>query len=300
MNITITGGTGFVGKYLNAYFISNTNHYLNNVKVRFGDILNFNNDDCIIHLAGIAHDTNNKIDDYVYYNVNTRLTMQIFDEFLVSRAKIFIWISSVKAVSDKLNCILTEEYMPNPKSHYGMSKLLSENYIINKQIPNDKRVYILRPCMIHGPGNKGNLSLLYKIVNLGLPWPLGSFENKRSFCSIDNLCFIINELLYNINIKSGIYNIADDNPISTNELIKLISQFKKKSNLTLNIPKSVIYILAKFCDIFKLPLNSHRLQKLTENYIVSNKKIKDAINKPLPFSTEEGLTKTINSFNNNA
>ena len=41
--------------------------------------------------------------------------------------------------------------------------------------------------MIHGPGNKGNLNLLYSLVSKGLPWPLGSFENKRSYCSIDNL-----------------------------------------------------------------------------------------------------------------
>ena len=50
-----------------------------------------------------------------------------------------------------------------------------------------KKVYILRPCMIHGPGNKGNLNLLYGVVSKGMPWPLGAFENRRSFTSIGNL-----------------------------------------------------------------------------------------------------------------
>lgn len=50
-------------------------------------------------------------------------------------------------------------------THYGKSKLLAEQYILSKTIPNGKRVYILRPCMIHGTGNKGNLNLLYKIVS---------------------------------------------------------------------------------------------------------------------------------------
>ena len=69
-----------------------------------------------------------------------------------------------------------------PSNYFGQSKLLAEEYILSKEIPNDKHVYILRPCMIHGPGNKGNLNLLYKIVSKNIPWPLGAFENKRSFC----------------------------------------------------------------------------------------------------------------------
>ena len=151
--------------------------------------------------------------------------------------------------------------------------------------------------MIHGPGNKGNLNLLYKIVSKGLPWPLGSFENKRSFCSVDNLCFVIKELIENDHIPSGIYNLADDYPISTNELIKLISENQFKKTLIWNTPKFLIITLSKLGDLLKLPLNSERLKKLTETYIVSNKKIKEAIKKDLPVTARDGLMKTLNSFN---
>src|SRR5690606_40901886 len=64
-------------------------------------------------------------------------------------------------------------------------KLMAEEYILSKPLPDNKRVYIIRPCMIHGPGNQGNLNLLYKVVEKGIPWPLAAFENKRSFLSID-------------------------------------------------------------------------------------------------------------------
>jgi nucleoside-diphosphate-sugar epimerase len=194
---------------------------------------------------------------------------------------------------------LTEEYIPNPITHYGKSKLIAEQYILSKELPEGKRVYILRPCMIHGPGNKGNLNLLYKIVSKGFPWPLGAFENKRSFCSIDNLCFIINELISNDAIPSGVYNIADDEPIATNELIKLISESQGKQYQILNIPVFIIKFISKVGDLFNFPLNSERLNKLTETYIVSNGKIKKAINKPLPLSAKEGLMKTLNSFYTN-
>ena len=96
-------------------------------------------------------------------------------------------LSSVKAVADNLVGVLSEDRKPSPKTHYGKSKLYAERYILSKKIPNNKRIYILRPCMIHGPNNKGNLNLLYNLVSKKIPWVLGSFQNKRSYCSVDNL-----------------------------------------------------------------------------------------------------------------
>ena len=152
--------------------------------------------------------------------------------------------------------------------------------------------------MIHGPNNKGNLNLLYKIVKKGIPWPLGNFNNQRSFCSIDNLNFIVKEIVNNRNIKSGIYNISDDETISTNDLIKLISFSLNKKNLILNIYPKFIKLIAVIGDVINLPLNSERLKKLTESYVVSNKKIKNAIGvNNMPIKSKEGLIKTINSFN---
>jgi nucleoside-diphosphate-sugar epimerase len=291
-NIFITGPKGFVGKYVIEYFKSNYQFTIFNKNESI-----LIQSDIVVHLAGKAHDLKNFSNSDEYYIVNTDLTKKIFDEFLLSDAKVFITLSSVKAVADTLESELTEEYLPKPITHYGKSKLLAEEYILSKTIPQGKRFYILRPCMIHGPGNKGNLNLLYKIVSKGFPWPLGAFDNKRSFCSIDNLCFIINELIQNENIPSGIYNVADDEPIATNDLIKLIAVSQKKKYHIWNVPKIIIKLLSKLGDFLSLPLNSERLNKLTETYLVSNSKIIKAINKPLPLSSKEGLMKTLNSFN---
>lgn len=152
--------------------------------------------------------------------------------------------------------------------------------------------------MIHGPGNKGNLNLLYKLVSKGIPWPLGSFDNKRSFCSIDNLMFIIKELIDREDIPSGIYNVADDDPLSTNEVIRLIADSNGQRIRIFKFRKSIILLLARLGDILKLPLNTGRLQKLTESYMVSNEKIKRVLGKPLPVSSKEGIMKTFVSFSN--
>lgn len=290
-SIGITGASGFVGKNIIKYFKSK---YLIYSYPKGGIPLVKQN--IVLHFAGKAHDTKNISNPEEYYVVNTEYTKVVFNSFLKSESDVFVFLSSVKAVSDNSDFDLSEDHVPNPISHYGKSKLLAEQYILSKNVPENKRVFILRACMIHGPQNKGNLNLLFKMVNKGFPWPLGAFSNKRSFCSIDNLCFVIQELIENENIPSGIYNVADDDPISTNELIELISFCHGKSTIIWNIHPVVIKIISLAGDIFKLPLNSKSLNKLIENYVVSNKKILDSINKPLPTKVKEGLIKTLNSF----
>ena len=297
--VTITGSNGFVGRNLTSYLI---HHQIKVDVINRSDLYNLNPTllkgvKSIIHLAGKAHDLKNISNSNEYYQVNTKLSQNIFDAFLASEAKVFITLSSVKAVSDVVDGELSEKVIPSPITHYGKSKFLAEQYIFSKEIPEGKRVYILRPCMIHGPGNKGNLNLLYKFVSKGWPWPLGDFENRRSFCSIDNLLFVFKELIERDDIPSGIYNIADDEPLSTNKLIQMMSKSQGRSAKIWNISNSLISTVAKIGDKLYLPLNTERLQKLTNSYVVCNVKLVKSLGKPLPVSSREGLMKTFNSFN---
>ena len=291
MRLFITGSSGFIGtSFLKTFEQHNFKIWRKNERIRF------NGAEFIIHLAGKAHDLKNTSSSQEYYEVNTELTKQVYDAFLTSDAKVFITLSSVKAVADQIEGELTEQHHPNPITHYGKSKLLAEQYIFSREIPEGKRVYVLRPCMIHGTGNKGNLNLLYKIVSKNIPWPLGAFENKRSFCSIDNLMFIFSELIERDDIRSGIYNVADDEPLSTNELIGLIAQAQNRNPKIWNFSKKFTEWVASLGNKLHLPLNTERLQKLTSSYVVSNAKINAAIGKPLPVSSREGLLKTFESF----
>jgi nucleoside-diphosphate-sugar epimerase len=289
--IFLTGSTGFVGTSFIKYFQSEV------VKVSSrSNETYFEDAKIIVHLAGKAHDLKKASNADEYYQVNTELTKEVFDAFLASNAEVFITLSSVKSVADEVDGELTEQNHPNPITHYGKSKLLAEQYILSKEIPEGKRVYILRPCMIHGPGNRGNLNLLYNFVSKGIPWPLGAFENKRSFCSIDNLMFIIKELIEREDIPSGVYNVADDIALSTNEVISILAESQNRKANIWKVYKGLIQSLVKIGDVLRLPLTTERLQKLTESYVVSNQKIKTAIGKPLPISSREGLLKTFKSF----
>ena len=300
----ITGSSGFVGSNLSPYLEKKHKKVLGvsrspnegEVEYKKINITLLNNSNSCIHLAGKAHDLKKTSEDKDYYEVNTELTKSLFDQFLKSTCKVFIYMSSVKAVADVIQSVLIEDTIPNPITVYGKSKLAAEIYILSKEIPGNKRVYILRPCMIHGPNNKGNLNLLYSFVSKGIPYPFGKYVNKRSFVSVENLCFIINELIDNSKIESGIYNIADDISLSTTDLVKVMSEILCKPTRVLKLPKLFVRFMAKVGDFLPIPINSERLLKLTENYEVSNLKIKKAIQKKLPLSSNEGIKKTVISF----
>jgi len=170
------------------------------------------------------------------------------------------------------------------------------NFTDEDAVVDGKKVYIMRPCMIHGPGNNGNLNLLYGVVSKEIPWPLGAFENRRSFTSIGNLQEVIKGFLTK-DAPSGIYHMGDDEALSTNELIEVIcSALGKKAHIW-NIPRSLMNGAARVGDWLHLPLNIQRMQKLTENYVVSNAKIKAALGmKEMPVRAKDGLRETIKSF----
>ena len=330
MKILITGVHGFVGSNLVEALkgehticgLDIINPTKDGVRFTFSwDFLDKPNEipdiDAIIHLAGKAHDvkSDGRGQKEEYMKINCGLTQKIFDWYLAHpTAKKFIQFSTVKSAADRVEGeFLTEECIPTPVGPYGESKIAAENYIIEKFAPgalqrpfhnftdedavvDGKKVYIMRPCMIHGPGNKGNLNLLYGVVSKGIPWPLGAFENRRSFTSIGNLQEVIKGLLTK-DVTSGIYHMGDDEALSTNELIEVIcSALGKKAHIW-RIPRGLMNGLAKMGDVLHLPLNSLRMQKLTENYVVSNAKIKSALGmKEMPVRAKDGLKVTIKSF----
>ncbi|MDR1742996.1 MAG: NAD-dependent epimerase/dehydratase family protein [Dysgonamonadaceae bacterium] len=312
MSILITGIQGFVGSNLTKNWNGQFPLYgLDiNPSPKEGVIRIFSWDElgkvpkveAIVHLAGKAHDTKNDGLAEAYFQINTELTKKIFDYFLQSDAQTFIFFSSVKAAADRVEGeILTEDINPNPIGPYGESKILAEKYIlkIGGQDPRakDKKIYILRPCMIHGPGNKGNLNLLYDAVKKGIPWPLGAYENRRSFCSIDNIAFVVKELIQRNNVPCGIYHVSDDEALATNDLIGLICGSLGRKARIWRIPKGLMNSVAGIGSKLHLPLNKERLKKLTENYVVSNAKIKTALGiEKMPVSAREGLKKTLENF----
>ena len=328
MKILITGIHGFVGSNLVGYLSQGRDNTIYGLDIvapeKPGVAKTFSWDDleagnipevdAVIHLAGKAHDTKNKAAADVYFKVNTGLTQKIFDWFLSCKGtKKFVFFSTAKSAADRVEGVLTEDVVPAPVGPYGESKIKAEEYMIGRFAPAaaarpnrsfddsdsafpGKSVYILRPCMIHGPGNKGNLNLLYSVVSRGIPWPLGAFDNLRTFTSVENICYAVSGLLTN-DIPSGIYNMGDDEPLSTNELITIICEALGKKSHIWKLGRGFMTGVARLGGVLHLPLNPDRLQKLTENYVSSNAKIKTALGvASMPVDARRGLRLTIASF----
>jgi nucleoside-diphosphate-sugar epimerase len=274
--------------------------------------------DAVVHLAGKAHDTKNVSDPQAYFTINAGLTHRLIDRITATSRDAsspikFVLFSSVKAAADSVSGELTEDVPPNPMTPYGQSKLEAERIVTAaaESHPGLILPYLLRPCMIHGPGNKGNLNLLYSLVRKGIPWPLGAFDNRRSFVSIDNVCHVVEALLDHDtpthdtpthdtpthDTPPGTYNLADDEPISTNRLIGLIAEALGRKPHVWRCPAPLVRAAAMAGDRLRLPLNRERLQKLTESYVVSNRKIKAALGwDRFPLAAEEGISRTLRSF----
>ena len=298
-NIFLFGATGFLGTQLKKNLSGN----IVPISLREKDWHNNLPKDAnvFVNCIGKAHDHKGTATEHDFYFANYELVKVLFEEFLKSSAQLFIHISSIAAQEEfESSKPLKEENQCHPFSSYGKTKREAEEWLLQQNLPEKKKLIILRPPMVHGEGDKGNLGLLYKLISKGIPYPLASFDNKRSFISIDNFSYFINQIIENKELlENGIYHISDDEAVSTKEIIEIIKKVENNNTLNLSLPKVLVKFLAKIGDIIPLPLNTKRLKKMTSNLIVSNQKIKTALKiENLPLSAEEGIKKTIESFKN--
>ena len=290
MKILITGAYGFVGTNLCRYLVGKGHECvaLDIPKAKRDDVpyaafyswdeldsIDWAGMDAVVHLAGKAHDLKNVSDPQSYFDINVGLTEKIFN---AANGKVprFVYFSSSKAA--------------DADTPYGQSKLAAEKFLAGRAI-------VLRPAMIHGPGNKGNLNLLWGIARRGFPWPLAAFANRRSFTSIGNICAAVEALCERG--ENGVYPIADDEMLSTNRLIELMAEACGRKPRLWRLPKGLMRLAARMGDVLHLPLNTERLGKLTEDSFVDNAVLKAHLGwAAMPVRAEDGLRETLKSFLN--
>jgi len=286
--VLITGVGGFVGANLIDYCRSNSYEV---IKIGRNERINWQNleetvisADVYIHTAGIAHDVGGRIDEREYIDVNVGLTQKIFIQFLNdASAKTFVYFSSIKSAGEFANAnkfnftTISEDYIGQTNDIYGKSKRIAEEWLLNQNLPKQKNLVILRPVMIYGINQRSNLFILTQHLLKGRPVLLREGCGQRSYLSLSNLFFVINEILVRKEITSGIYHLCDDDTISTLELSELIEKINNRKFWKICISDRQYYLLIGLLRIIYLKRIAKSLEKMNSNFLVSNSKIKSEL-----------------------
>jgi nucleoside-diphosphate-sugar epimerase len=319
MKILITGATGFIGSHLLPRLIRERHDVVAALRnhtsatklsqsipqIIVGEI-NRHTDwhqalkgiDTVIHLAGRAHILHEVGDpEAEFMEINFLGTQNLVRQAIAAGVKHFIFISSIGAVTSQSDRPITETTPPQPNTPYGRSKLRAEQCLIDLTENTSMTWTILRPTLVYGAGNPGNMASLVKLIQRRLPLPLGAINNRRSFLYVDNLVDAIALCLIHSEAKNQLFLISDAEQISTPTLINQIARSLNTPVTLLSIPPQMLKFLGNLGDIgenlFKksLPLNSSVINKLLASLAVDSNKIYHTLHWQPPYTLERGLEK---------
>jgi nucleoside-diphosphate-sugar epimerase len=291
MKVLVTGPTGFVGKALVEKLKADGHEVVAAGRAESGAIETTRWDDVlpgvdtIVHLAARVHQMRDtSVDPLVAFRaVNRDATVRLGEAARKHGVKRFIFLSSVKAAVDKTGIEGVDETMPPvPQSPYGISKLEAEQALLS--MPEIGPV-ILRPPLIYGPGAKGNLAGLARLIKRGIPLPVGGIDNRRSFLGLGNLVAAIEAALIAPDIEGQVFYVADDKSLSTAELVRALGVSLGRNNPILFININILNIIAKLFS------QQERLARLTDSLVIENDKFKAATGWRPVISLQEELAR---------
>ena len=295
--IVLTGTTGYIGQNLTKFYDSKSKKN-KSISLRFQNWYKMmpQETETIIHLAAINQNPQDSAFDEEYFRVNTELTAKLFRYFMSSKAKTFIFISTT-ALADKQLTHITESSVVQPTDPFLKSKYEAEQFIQKQELPAGKRAIILRVAPLYGRETKSILHNTF-IHCKTIPWFYGALDAKHSFCHIDNLTEIIYRITENPEFASGIYNVADEEPIDSIQFVNWMAEVLEKKASIYNVPRGLLNLIAKLGNVFQWSFNTQKLFEKSQSRIVNCNKIKDTLQlEKMPVNTQAAVLKTIEYYN---
>jgi len=199
--------------------------------------------DRVVHTAGRVHvkekPTEHSLE--VFRNVNVIATKNLAEAAAAMNIKSFVFLSTVAVYGkDSTEEPISVDSPINPVTFYGQTKWEAEKNLQEIFRKNSTKLTILRPAMVYGKGAPGNFALIEKIVQKGIPIPLGSVKNKRHFTHIDVLVDKIISSLFEVNDGKQIWLVADENSLSTKDLFNTAGQWYGKRVCIFPVPAQAL------------------------------------------------------------
>jgi nucleoside-diphosphate-sugar epimerase len=246
--------------------------------------------DVVVHSAGRAHVMNDKAEDpYVEFSrVNTNGTVSLAQLSAESGVERFIFLSTIKVNGDRNepSSPLSVHSPPNPCDPYSLSKFEAELGIQRIAFNSKLSFTIIRPTIVYGPGVKGNLSTLLKLLKLRVPMPVrGLTKNRRSMVGIDNLISLIEVCIRHPNALNQTFLVSDGDDISTSRLIDLLGKSIGHKSISFYFPVKILSCLAKIFGY------EGSFRRFTDTLSVNVDHTCSELNWKPPYSVEYGFGK---------
>ena len=312
MKILVTGATGFIGRQLSET-LTNSGHEVRctarthsssdtalreliTCDLESADRLDHLTSGCesIVHLAGRAHMMSDDPakSESLYISANVDVTRRLAQSAARNGVKRMILMSSVKVngESTTIDTPFTSQDTPNPKDPYGRSKTQAEQALWDVASMSELEGVVIRPPLVYGPGVRANFASLIGIVNRGIPLPLGSIHNKRSFVSIDNLIDCIATALQSSNAAGQTFLVSDGNDLSTPELIRSIASALHKSPMLIPFPPALLKLAATTAG------KRGAYDRLCGSLTVDITLTKQKLSWTPPFTVQDSIQRTVDEF----
>lgn len=311
MKILLTGATGFVGRRL-AESIENlpTGELTCAVRrpegAKFGRevlVKDLDSDmdwstalkgqQIVIHAAARAHILNDEVPDPLaeYRRINVEGTLNLARQAIDAGVRRFIYISSIKVNGEQTprGKPFSEDDEPAPEDPYGISKMEAEQALKQLEAEAGLELVIIRPPLVYGPGVKGNFATMLRMVEKGVPLPLGAVHNRRSLVALDNLVDLIVTCIDHPAANGQTFLAGDGQDLSTTQLLRGVAKSMHRHLWLIPVP---VQLLMMGATLFGKKAIA---QRLLGSLQVDITKARESLDWHPPISVEEGLRRCFNS-----
>ena len=232
----------------------------------------------VIHLAALAHQTGRAgIGRWSeFHRINVQGTLALARACRAAGVRRLIFVSSIAAIGAASREPLTEASPEHPADDYGRSKLEAEMALRSELEGSSVEWCILRPPLIYGAGNPGNMARLLKLIRTGLPLPLGSIHNCRSFMFVDNLADALVTVARHGQPLRSTYLLSDGSDFSTPDLVRALARASGQRVRLIGVPSPALKFLGRVGDLaeqflgVRSGLDSYSVERLTGSLVIDS------------------------------